>query len=187
MCKYDEARCESWAEEKKVKAKAVEEDEKKKKAALADKGTDKDPEAIKGPGGAIPKTLEEIKAEKEAEEDAKEEEAKASKDKVKSCDKCRAADLKKEKAIPKAVSERYDQRFKAPRDVNPNTHQIPNPTVTKSEKKLVNEALDKHGYEHDDKIWFRTHEQHEHELKMLDKETEKEKKTQNPLGSQKAP
>ena len=109
LCKYDEPRCDSWKTAKEDKKKEEEKAEKKKKEALAAKGTDKDPNALKGAGGAIPKTLEELKEEKEAEDEAKEEEKKLD---PKSCDKCHAKDLKKKYDTPKRVHERYDDGFK---------------------------------------------------------------------------
>jgi hypothetical protein len=87
---------------------------------LAAKGTEKDPNALKGPGGAVPLTLEEIATEKAAAEDAKEEEekdkSKAAVKYQKTCDKCRAEDLKKEHDRPKRVNERYDAKFD-PKDI----------------------------------------------------------------------
>lgn len=109
LCKYDEPRCDGWAKEKEEKKKEEKKVEEKKKEALAAKGTDKDPNALKGAGGAIPKTLKEQEEEKEAEEEAK---AEAKLDK-KICDKCHAADLKKQYDTPKPVSERYDVGYKA--------------------------------------------------------------------------
>jgi len=109
LCKYDEPRCDGWKTAKEDKKKEEEKADKKKKAALADKGTDKDPNAIKGAGGAIPKTLEELKEEKDAEDEAKEEEKKLD---PKTCDKCHAKDLKKKYDTPKRVNERYDVGFK---------------------------------------------------------------------------
>lgn len=89
--------------------------EKKTKEAIAAKGTDKDPKILKGPGGAIPMTLEQIADEKAAAEEAKEEEekdkGKAAEKYSKTCDKCRAEDIKKEHDRPKRVNERYDAKF----------------------------------------------------------------------------
>jgi hypothetical protein len=108
LCKYDEARCEGWGKEKEDKKKAQDKADLKKAADLKLKGTDKDPAAPQGAGGAIPKTLAEQKEEKEAEEEKKEEEAKLD---PKTCDKCRAADLKKAYDTPKKIDERYDAKF----------------------------------------------------------------------------
>ena len=72
LCKYDEARCEGWTKQKEDKKKAAEKEEKKEKEILALKGTDKDPKALKGAGGVIPKTLEELKEEEGAKEEEKE-------------------------------------------------------------------------------------------------------------------
>lgn len=84
LCKYDEDRCEGWAKEKEDKKKNDEKEETKKKELLAVKGTEKDPEMLKGPGGAIPMTLEQIEEKKKAEDEAKEEETL---DKAKAADK----------------------------------------------------------------------------------------------------
>ena len=108
LCKYDEARCDGWKKAKDEKKKEEEKVEKKKAAALAAKGTDKDPAAPRGAGGVIPRTLAEEKEEKAAEEEKKEEDAKLDK---KTCNKCRAADLKKAYDTPKKVSERYDAKY----------------------------------------------------------------------------
>lgn len=101
LCKYDPERCASWKAEKELKKKKVDEEEKAEKKIKALKGTEKDPELPRGPGGAIPKTLEQIAADKEEAEEAKADEAKLLKkgklDK-KTCDKCHAEELKKKNA-----------------------------------------------------------------------------------------
>jgi len=149
LCKYDPERCASWKTEKELKKKKLAEEEKAEKKLKEIKGTEMDPDLPKGPGGAIPKTLEQIAAEKEEAEEAKAEEAKLLKkgklDK-KTCDKCHAEELKKERAKPKRVSERYDEDFVHPSFVPysaPNN--IPNPTVTPVEKAIFNETINSVG------------------------------------------
>lgn len=184
LCKYDEDRCEGWTKEKEEKKKGQEKAEKKKKEILAAKGTDKDPNVLKGPGGAIPKTLEEIKAEEDAKEEAKEEEEK-DKEKAaakykKTCDKCKAEELKKEYDRPKKVNERYDAGYDGkdimhhsaedahdtthdhyyPYDIYGNKHEhdfapppAKKPDHDKPMQEMYNPEDDKHG-----RVWKPTHD-----------------------------
>jgi len=78
------------------------------------KGTDKDPTLKKGPGGFIPKGKDEIAEEKKLAEEKKDldDAKKAEKNEGMDCVECARKDRKKHENITKAVSEKYDDKFK---------------------------------------------------------------------------
>ena len=72
LCKYDEIRCNQWKKHDEAKEKAKKKMEIMEKKMEKLKGTEKDPDAKRGPGGVIPKSLEEKKEEKRLAEEKKE-------------------------------------------------------------------------------------------------------------------
>lgn len=155
LCKYDEARCDSWKKIEEDKEKAAKK-EKEAEAKLEElKGTEKDPDLKMGPGGPIPRSEEEKKEEKVLAEEkkmikeAKKAEAKATgkKEEETDCIECAREERKKKEKITKYVNERYDVKFKDIQNATKGYNvwgggageaHIPNPTVTKAEKKIIN-------------------------------------------------
>jgi hypothetical protein len=150
LCKYDSLRCDLWTKKDKLKEKAKKKKEEEEKKLEKLKGTEKDPSLKKGPGGYIPKGLDEIKEEKKlAEEkkeldDAKKKEAEEKGESV-DCVECARKERKKNDNITKGVSEPYDVEFKGNQTRTNgsivwggNQHEtIPNPTVYPHERKII--------------------------------------------------